>query len=185
VRGVLVSNVTPGGPGDKAGMKSGDVILQYNGQDVNDPNILRNLVAATAPGTDVPVTIQRNGAQQQLHVRIGELSAESAASGSGTESGATGAPRLGLSVVPVTPQVASQLGLPRGVQGLAVQSVDPNGPAAQAGIQAGDVIEQVNRQPVRSAEDLRRALEKSSGGVPPVLLVNRNGQTVFVAVPLQ
>jgi serine protease Do len=183
VRGVLVNSVAPGGPADKAGIKSGDVILQFNGKDVNDANLLRNEVAGTAPGTDVTLTILRNNAQQQLHVRVGELTPQSE-SGSGREGsgGGTGAPRLGLSIVPVTPDLAGQLGLPRGTQGLAVQSVDPDGPAAQAGIQPGDVIEQVNRQPVRTPDDMRRALGKSDGP-PPLLLINRGGQTAYVAIP--
>jgi Do/DeqQ family serine protease len=186
VRGVLVNSVTPGGPADQAGIKSGDVILQFNGKDVNDPNGLRNQVAATAPGTDVTLTILRNGAQQQVHVREGELSTRTASGeGGGGAGGGGAAPKLGLSLVPLTPNVAAQLGLPRNEQGLAVQSVDPAGPAAQAGVQVGDVIQQVNRQPVRTPDDMRRALGKSDGGPPPLLLINRGGQSIFVAVPLQ
>lgn len=173
VRGVLVSSVAPGGPADRAGLKSGDVILQFNGKDVNDSNILRNEVAATAPGTDVTLTINRNGAQQQVHVKVGELTPQTGAAsgGNGNEGGGTATPRLGLSVAP-------------GKQGLTVQSVDPNGPAGQVGIQPGDVIEQVNRQPVRTPEDMRAALAKT-GSAPALLLINRNGQTAFIAVPLQ
>jgi serine protease Do len=86
-------------------------------------------------------------------------------------------------VAPLTPDLAAQLNLPRGTQGVVIQSVDPNGPAAQAGLQAGDVIQQVNRQPVRSPEDIRGLLAKS-GDRSPLLLINRGGQTIFVAVPL-
>src|SRR5579871_4341917 len=71
VRGVLINSVTPGGPGDKAGLKTGDVILKLNGKDVNDTNVLRNEIAATAPGTDVTLTILRNGNQQDVHVKLG------------------------------------------------------------------------------------------------------------------
>jgi Do/DeqQ family serine protease len=184
VHGVLVNSVTPGGPADKAGVKTGDVIVQFNGKDVNDPNELRNQVAGAPPGSDVTLTIERNGAQQQIHVREGQLTAQNApGEPAGGGGGGTAAPRLGLSLVPLTPSIAAQLGLPRNEQGLAVQSVDPAGPAAQAGLQPGDVIQQVNRQPVRNPDDMRRALAKSSG--PPLLLFNRNGQTAFVAVPLQ
>jgi Do/DeqQ family serine protease len=181
LHGVLVNSVTPGGPGDKAGIKTGDVIVQYNGKDVNDPNILRNMVAATAPGTDVTLTLQRGGSQQQVHVRLGELTTQNASG----EAPGGGAPLLGLSVAPLTPALASQLGLPRSTQGLAIQEVDPNGAAAQAGIQAGDVILQVNRQPVRTVDEMRRALGKVEGGPPPLLLINSKGQNVYVAIPLQ
>jgi Do/DeqQ family serine protease len=186
VRGVLVNSVTSGGPAEKAGIKTGDVILQFNGKDVNDPNELRNDVAGTPPGTDITLTILRDGAQQQVHVREGALTAQNAAGAAGGGGGGgAGAPRLGLSLAPLTPDVAGQLGLPRNQQGLAVQSVDPNGPAAQAGIQAGDVILQVNRRPVRTADDMRAALAKSEGGPPPLFLISRGGQTAYVAVPLQ
>ncbi len=183
VQGVLVASVNPGGPADQAGLKSGDVILQFNGQKVNDPNTLRNDVAGTAPGTEVTLTILRNGAQQQIRIREGELhptsqSAQSAPAGGGVNSG-----KLGLTLIPLTPDLDAQLGLKPGSTGLVVQAVDPAGPAAQIGIQAGDVIEQVNRQPVRTAEDMRAALAKSDGR-PPLLMINRNGQTAFVAVPL-
>ena len=71
--------MTPGGPAEKAGLKQGDVILQVNGKTVNDPNELRNTIAAMAPGTDVTLTIARNGAEQQVHVKLGELGSETRA----------------------------------------------------------------------------------------------------------
>jgi serine protease Do len=163
VRGVVVSSVSPGGPAAQAGLEAGDVILQFNGKDVNDSNVLRNLVAGTQPGADATLSILRNGAPQQVHARVGDLATQASASG--------GAPQLGISVT-------------GGAHGLTVQSVDPNGPAAQAGIQPGDVIVQVNRQPVHSPEEMRAALAKS-GDRPPLLLISRNGQTMFIPVPLQ
>jgi serine protease Do len=84
----------------------------------------------------------------------------------------------------MTPDLAAQLGLPRGTQGLVIQDLDPSGPAAQAGLQMGDVIEQVNRQSVRTPEDMQKALQ-NSGSRPPLLLVNRGGQTIFVPVPFR
>jgi serine protease Do len=181
VRGILVSGVTPGGPADKAGLKAGDVILELNGTDVNDPNTLRNEIAATAPGSQITLTINRNGTQQQVQATVGELTPEAARAAA---RGGQSAQDLGLTVTPMTPGTAQQLGLPASTQGLAVESVDPSGPAAEAGIQAGDVIEQVNRTKVTSADDLRKALAASANR-PPVLLINRGGQTIFTAVPQQ
>jgi len=183
-QGVLVSGVQPGGPADKSGLKSGDVILQVNGQDVNDSNTLRNEVAAMGPGTDVALTILRNGSRQEIHVRLAELTAENAnQQGEPGSNGGGGAARLGVELSALTPDVARQLGLPRGTQGVVVSSVDPNGPAGQVGIQEGDVIQQVNRQQVRTPADVRDALNRS-GDRPPLLLFNRGGQTLYVAVPL-
>jgi S1-C subfamily serine protease len=185
VRGVLVGGVNPGGPADHAGLKMGDVILKLNGRDMNDANEMRNAVAAMAPGTEVTVTVLRDGKQQNIAVRLGELTPESvrASQEQGGE-GPQNASRLGISIVPLTPDLARELGVRPGTQGVVIGSVDPSGPAAQAGLQSGDIIQQVNRQPVRSGDDVRRALQRS-GARPPLLVVNRGGQTLFVAVPLQ
>jgi S1-C subfamily serine protease len=183
-RGVLINSVTSGGPAERAGLKSGDVILQLNGKGVNDANTLRNEIAAAGPGTEVTLTLLRDGKQQEVRVRLAELTAEAARAGDEQGGDTASGSKLGITVVPITPEIAQQLGLRRGIQGLAVESVDPDGPAAQAGIQSGDLIQEVNRQPVRSAADMASALQKS-GGRPPLLLINRGGQTAFVPVPLR
>ncbi len=184
VEGVLVSGVRPGSAADKAGIKTGDVILDLNGKAINDVNSLRNSVAAAGAGADVTLTILRNGSQQQVKVKLNEFNAEQAAANSGGGGNdQTPAGRLGVELTPVTPEIAQQLGIPRGTQGLAVASVDPGGAAAQAGIQQGDVILQINRQPVRSGNDVRSALDKS-GNRPALLQIMRGGQTLFLAVPL-
>jgi Do/DeqQ family serine protease len=183
VRGVLVNSVTPGGPGEKAGLKPGDVIVKLNGKDVNDPNILRNEIARTEPGTEVTLTIERNGMQQDIRAKLGELASEAARASGQDQGGGPGGAKLGLGVAPINPQTAAELGLPSTTQGLVVESVDPGGPAARAGLQAGDVILEVNRQKVRAPDDMQRALG-ASGNRSPLLLVDRNGQTLFVAVPL-
>jgi len=182
-RGQLVNSVSPGGPADKAGIKPGDVILKLNGRDVNDGNALRNAIASSPPGSEVSLTILRDGSERDVRARLAELTPENARSVSEPLGGGGGSKGgLGVTVSPLTPQIAAQIGVPRNTQGVVVQDVDPDGLAAEAGIQAGDVIEQVNRQPVRTPSDLKTALAKS-GNRPPLLLVNRAGQTVFVAVP--
>jgi len=164
IKGVLVSSVTPGGPADKAGLKPGDVVVKMNGAELKDSNDFRNRIAADPPGTDVTLTIARNGGQQDVHVHLGALTAQS----SNAQQAQSG--QLGMSVAP-------------GPKGLTVQSVDPNGAAAQAGIQPGDIIQQVNRQAVHSAQDVQSALQKTNGDTA-VLLIQRGNQTAFVPVPL-
>jgi Do/DeqQ family serine protease len=180
-QGVLVNSVVRGGPADQAGIKPGDAIIALNGNPVQDPNSFRNAIAGTAPGTRVTLTIMRNGQQQQVQATLRELSPQGNENAPGSGQGGTGGGELGITAQPLTPDIASQLGLPAGTQGLVVMSVDPTGPAADAGIQTGDVIQEINHQPVRSVADVRSALQKSAGR-PALVLVNRGGQTLFVPV---
>lgn len=104
--------------------------------------------------------------------------------GGATDNSESSPGKLGISVQPLTPDLAAQLGLPRTASGLVVANVDPASPAGTAGIQSGDVIQEVNHQPVRTAEELRASVQKSEGR-PALLLINREGQTVFVPVRLR
>jgi Do/DeqQ family serine protease len=186
VKGVAITSVVPGSPAEKAGLKSGDVVLKLNGKDVDDANTLRNEIANMTPGSDVTLTVFRDGRQQDMHARLTQLTADNANSENDNDvtGGTTGTSgtKLGLSVTPMNSDLASQLHVPRTTKGLVVEDVDPNGPAASAGIETGDIIQQVNRQPVTTAADMQRALQKSNGRAP-LLLINRQGQTVFVPVP--
>jgi serine protease Do len=158
------------------------VITALNGQPTNDPNELRNRIASTEPGTQIALTLERNGKELQVKATLGELTPQEAETKqSGSDQGGEEGGSLGLGVQPLTPDDAAQLGLSRGTRGLVVQSVDPTGPAAEAGIQPGDVIVEANRQSVATAEDLRNAMRKSNSR-PALLLINRGGQTHFVTV---
>lgn len=188
VRGVIIGAVTPGSAGERAGLKQGDVITAVNGTAVNDVNSLRNRIASTTPGTDVTLTVVRDGREQQMRATLGEFTQaagrgnEQGGSDSGGGNGAgesTG--RLGIRVQPLTPELASELQLQSGAQGVVVAEVDPNGPAADAGLQRGDVIVQVNRQPIRTGAGLNDAIGRG-GSRPVLLLVNRRGTTVFLTV---
>jgi len=187
VRGVIVGSVQRGSAAEKAGLKQGDVITAFNGANVNEANELRNLVAATQPGTDVTLKLLRDGREQEVKVTVGELAANSKGArgdekgGDGGEQGEGGG-RLGINVAPLTPDLASRLRLPADRQGLVVTEVDPAGPAADAGLRQGDLIEQANREPVRSAEDLRSAVE-AAGERPVLLLVTRGSEgSTFITV---
>ncbi|HYX41545.1 MAG TPA: DegQ family serine endoprotease, partial [Pyrinomonadaceae bacterium] len=191
VQGVIVSSVVPGSAGERAGLKQGDVITALNGQPVNDSNSLRNRVASAPPGSDVTLNIVRDGREQQVKATLGEFKPptprdEEAAAGDGAgNSNGMSNGKLGLRVEPLTPDIAQQLGLPANRQGVVVADVDPTGPAADAGLERGDVIEQVNRVPVHATADVTSAVARS-GARPVLLLVTRvsRGQanTIFVTV---
>ena len=177
--GAIVSSVTPGSAADKAGVKQGDVIESFNGQPVQDFNSLRNRVAATTPGTTADLTIVRDGAEKRLSVKLAEAKPSKGAGDDG-EPDSTDKAALGVSVAPLTPEMASRLGT-KSAEGLFVQNVDPDGRAADAGIRSGDIIESVNRQPVKSVEELRSALKRNADR-PVLLLINREGSSIFVTV---
>jgi Do/DeqQ family serine protease len=182
VRGALVSSVQPGSPAERAGLRRGDVITAVNGAPVSDSNSLRNMVARTQPGTEVTLTVSRDNREQQFRVTLGELPADRrGAAGDGGTSGSN-TDSLGINAEPVTPALASRFNLPAGVQGLVVTDVDPAGPASEAGLSEGDVIEEVNRQPVRSMADLQAALRRTGEGRPALLLVKRGDANLFLTV---
>src|SRR6266540_3241006 len=158
-RGAIVNSVQAGGPAERAGIKRGDVITAVNNQPVADSNSLRNVVARTSPGTDLTLTVVREGREQQFTITLGELPVNAKpAADEGTNGGSSGSGKFGLGLEPLTPELAAQLGLSRGEQGLVVTQLDPGGPGADAGIREGDVILEVNRQPVRSVSDFTAAV---------------------------
>jgi len=185
--GVLVSNVQPGSSADKAGLKRGDIITAINGEKIEDSNILRNKVAGTLPGTSIKLSIVRDGNTTEVSATLDEFNVDAKKAenqqdqdengpSNNTENG-----KLGLTLQPLTPQVAKQLGMAADSGGLVVTDVDPSGPAADAGISRGDVILEINKKAVNSVADIQSALEKSNGN-PVLLLVNSRGRTVYLTV---
>ena len=183
-KGVIVNSVKAGSAAEKAGIRRGDIITAINDAAVNDTNAFRNRVASNAPGSEVTLTVLRDNKEQKIRATLGEFTEEAAREENQNEGGPSsrsGGGKLGISVEPLTPDIAQELQLKPGTTGVVVSSVHPAGPAVEAGIQRGDVIQEVNRQAVKSAEDLRAAIEKS-GGKPVLLLLNRRGETAFLAV---
>jgi serine protease Do len=182
VAGVIISAVTPGSPADRAGLKQGDVIRAFNGENVKDLNSLRNRVAATDPGSSATVSIVRDGSKRDVTVKLDEVSASRSARGrNDAEPGTDDKAALGVSVAPLTPELAERYKAPRGAKGLVVEDVNPDGRAADAGIHQGDIIEQVNRQPVTTVEELRTAVRRSADR-PVLMLISREGNSLFVTV---
>jgi Do/DeqQ family serine protease len=179
--GALVSGVTAGGAADKAGLKRGDVITSYQGRAVVDTNSFRNEIAATKPGTTITLGVMRDGRTSEYKATLSEY-ADAKKTGRDSED-REGEPsaKYGMTVEPLTPEIARQLEIDRDrdVKGVVISDVDPSGAAASAGLREGDVIQQVNGKPVRTADDVRSALNATTGK-PAVLLVARGNNTIFV-----
>jgi serine protease Do len=156
------------------------VILALGDKPVENTNALRNRVAQSQPGTAADLTIRRDGSERHLSVKLDELTTEADRSAKSDGSGSADKGLLGVSVQPLTPQLAERLGA-NANQGLVSAEVNPDGRAADAGLQEGDVIVSVNRQSVSSVEELRSALGKTPDR-PALLLIDRKGQNLFVPV---
>jgi len=171
-QGALVSSVEKGGPAERAGIESGDVILKLNGQPLKDSSELPVQIAAVAPGMSVNLEIWRNHATREVAVKLGAMEEQRTAANAGShqEGG-----KLGLAVRPLTADEQRGANMKGG---LVVERV--SGPAAEAGIQPGDVVLAANGSPLNNAEELRSAVEKSKGHI--ALLIQRGETRLFVPV---
>ncbi|MBZ5633052.1 MAG: DegQ family serine endoprotease [Acidobacteriia bacterium] len=181
-QGALVGEVESGSPASRAGLKTGDIILDVNDHSVYDANQLRNMISSMQPGSNVNLKIWRDGAQRTLPVTLGELNPEEARNrgGSGRNDSGSADALEGVSVENLTSQVARGLNLPAGTAGVVVNEVSPGSAAASAGLKQGDVIQEVNRKPVKNVAEFEAAVRNSKDGT--LLLVNRDGHTVYVGV---
>jgi serine protease Do len=175
--GALVGDVMADGPAEKAGIKRGDVIVSYDGKKIDESASLPSLVASTPVGKTVPVEVLREGKTKTIDVTIRKLNDQTAAVNPKEEKG-----EWGLALQNIRPQERRQMNL-TGNEGVLVQAVTPGSPAANAGVQAGDVILQVNQAPVGSVEGVQREAAKAKGDKPLLLLLRRaDGTTSFAAL---
>jgi serine protease Do len=177
--GALVDDVTPGGPADKAGIKNGDVIRQLDGQTVEGSGQLTAMITNMNPGTEVKLDIIRDGQPVTIRLKLGERPANLGVTAGVGKAPSEGALR-GITVQNLTPDIRDQLGLPPNARGVVISNLDPSSPAAQAGLQPGDVIESINRHPVISVADFNRWAAEAKGQT--LLRINRQGNGVFVVI---
>jgi serine protease Do len=175
VRGALVSRVEPDSPAAKAGLKEGDVILEFNGKPIAKSNDLPAAVAQVTPGARAPLKVWRGKSETSFEVVVGELRSEHVAQAPSETSKPQG--KLGVAVRPLSNEEARAL---QSDGGLVVQQA--SGPAAKAGLRAGDVIVAVNGQPTRTVDELRKQVNDARGKL--AVLVERQGQRVFVPVEI-
>jgi serine protease Do len=204
-RGEFVQAVEPGGGADKAGLQAGDVVLKVNGQNVTPDQTLSYIVANIAPGTRIPVELLRDGKPRTLTATVGKRPSEEelarqqmfdpdntppegSRGSDGDSSGGVVEQSLGLQAIPLTPQIARQLGLADGTQGVVVAGVDPSGDAAAKGLQRGDIILSANNKAVTSPADLQQQVSAAKTAKREALLLRvqrRGGPATYVPVRLR
>jgi serine protease Do len=177
-RGALVANVSKDGPAEKAGVKVGDVIIEFDGKEIKDSGDLPIIVARTPVDRKVRMKVLRDKKELQLTVSVGELKDEEVVA-SAPEKG-----ELGMTVQRLTPQIAESLGLER-AEGVVVSAVDPGSAADEAGIRRGDVILEVDRKPIRNIDEYKKSLAGIRKGKGVLLLVRRGESTLFLALKPQ
>ena len=172
--GALVADVAEGGPAERSGIKSGDVIIEFNGKAIKDSADLPLEVARVAPGKTAQVKILRDAKPSSIAVQIGEMNDSEVVAESGKGD-------FGMAVQPVTPAMAESLGLER-AEGLVVTSVKPGSAADEAGIRRGDAITEINRRPVRDMADYKREISRVESGKSILFLVKRDKGSMFLAL---
>ncbi len=177
--GALVTDVNRGGPADKAGLKNGDVIRKLNGQTIESRDQLTSVITDLNPGTEVKLDILRDGQPMTVNVTLAERPADLSYT-AGTGKAPTEGALRGITVQNLTPEVRDQLGLSPDSRGVVITELDPSSPAAQAGLQQGDLIESINRHPVNSVQDFSRLAAEAKGQT--LLRINRQGNGGYVVI---
>jgi len=175
-KGALVADVIPGSAAETGGIRRGDVVVKFDGKDIDEMNELPRIVAATPVGKEVEVGILREGKPMTLKLKVGELKDEAAAPALEKTK-----LELGMSVQEVTPEIARQLRLSDS-GGVVVNQVEPGSVADEAGVQRGDIIREVNGQNIRNVEDYRSALTKVKKGEVIRLLVRRGERNLYLTI---
>jgi serine protease Do len=177
-RGALVSDVTSGGPAEKAGIRSGDVIVAFNGKEIRDEHELPQTVAATKPGKTVNVRLLREGKEITVAVTIAEMAGEPGKP-AGTPPDLS--KNLGLTVQDITPEIAQRLGI-ENTKGVVVTGVADGSPADDAGFDEGDIIRQINRRPVSGMAEFTKMAARFKTDKTTLFLVERGDSRVLLTV---
>ena len=182
-RGALVSEIIPDSPAAAAGIQSGDVITAFNGKTVESTSILRNTVAQTPVGKTVKVELLREKKSMSIDVKITEQPKDIAqADGETVQGDGKNTALAGVEVRNLTSEIARQLGLPPGTSGVVIAGVEQGSVGEEAGLQEGDVILEINRQAVRNIGDFKRLSGKLPKKDSTLLLINRQGRKLFLAI---
>lgn len=185
--GALVGEVAPNTPSQKAGLKTGDVITAVNGKKISDARELRLMIGSMAPGSKAHIEVNREGQTKTFDVELGEMPPGTTEEGPETSPEESAQPEKttvfgGVAVADITQDVRSALNLPKEVQGAVIAEIDADSPAGKAGLREGDVIQEVNKQPVKNAKDLLAISKKLKANEKILLRVYSQGRSGYVAL---
>jgi serine protease Do len=186
--GALAGEVAPNTPSQKAGLKTGDVITAVNGKKITDARELRLMIGSMAPSSKAQIEVNREGLTKTFEVQLAEMPP-----GTTEEGGPEASPEEptqpekttvfgGVAVADITDDIRTALNLPKDVQGAVIAEIDADSPAGKAGLREGDVIQEVNKQPVRSAKDLVAISKKLKPNEKILLRVYTQGRSAYVAL---
>ena len=182
--GALVADVTEDSPAEEAGLKAGDVIVEFNGKEVRDSRNLKLEVSQTAPGKEVPVKVLRNGKSKELEITLKEFPSEQLAAKAKSKKGSFDKAETdvlsGVTVGEVDGRARQQFEIPSGLRGALVTEVDPGSPAFEAGLRPGDIIQEIERQPVKDAEEAVAMSENLEGDSVLLKIWSRGGSRFLV-----
>jgi serine protease Do len=185
--GALVGEVVPNSPSQKAGIKTGDVITAVNGKKVSDARELRLMIGSMAPGTNVQMEVNREGQTKTFNVELAEMPPGAAGQGVEAAPEESAQPQKttvfgGVAVADITDDIRSALNLPKDLQGAVIAEIDADSPAGKTGLREGDVIQEVNKQPVRNAKDLFAVSKKLKANEKILIRVYSQGRSGYVAL---
>ncbi len=173
--GALVSDLAPDGPAEKAGIKRGDVVIEFNGKKVKDVSDLTSLAAETTPGTEVDVEIIEDGKTKTIKVKLEEFPDPKAQMSSEIRE------NLGIRVKQLTPEIAQRFNLDKD-SGVIISNVQQGSAAGEAGLKPGDIILEIDKKPIKSLDDYSEALENVKSGDTALFLVKRGSNTIYSAL---
>jgi serine protease Do len=180
-KGALVGDVAKGSPAEKGGLKRGDVILEFNGRKVGDVGNLRNMVAQSKVGAQIPMTILRSGKEYAINVTTTEIPKDVSETVPGSTPEDTAFEGLaGLNVIELTGEISRQLGLSRDEKGVVVVRVDPGSSVEEAGLRKGDVVQEIDRKKVSGLADYNRIVAGIRSGDTVLMFANRGGKKFYV-----
>jgi serine protease Do len=178
-QGALVADVTQGGPAEKAGIQRGDVIVSFDDKPIEEMNDLPYIVATTPVGEKVDVVVIRDGKKKTIQVKVGEMEEEGAPMVASEQE-----PELGMVVKEITPELARRLDLDE-TEGLVIAEVEQGSPAAAAGLRPGDVIVEMDQEPVKGLSEFNQKLNQYKAGDTVLFLVQRGGNTIYLTLKVE